>query len=332
MEMMLVPVIALGAFVLGFAIAFVIIRGQSSSEKPPVEEKKVVEEIVPVRPAVQEEVVDDSDNELELKKKELEKTTDSLKVVLVELALSMSNVDGAASKSNTTLNKVKAKVNSIDLTNGLEACQRLLVREVDSVLKANNNLKNELKTAQDELNYQNRIIEKLHVKATTDSLTQIKNRATFDEYLQQSIVNYHRLGEPLSLIICDIDHFKRINDTHGHVIGDRVLEAMAVKLKVSMRAGDFISRYGGEEFGAILLRTNLAGAVIVAENMRNAVETTVFNVEGNKMRITVSLGCAEIAEGDTADKLIKRADKQLYLAKSNGRNMVYPRPADLVDE
>ncbi len=329
--MMLVPVIAVGAFVLGFAIAFVIIRSQSGSAKSPVEEKNTVEEIVPAQPVIPEEVIVDSTSELELKKKELEKTADSLKVVLVELALSMSNVDGVASKSNTTLNKVKAKVNSIDLTNGLEACQRLLVREVDSVLKANNSLKSELKTAQDELNYQNRIIEKLHEKATTDSLTQIKNRATFDDYLQQSIINFQQSGEPLSLVICDIDYFKNINDTHGHVIGDRVLEAMAIKLKVSMRSGDFISRYGGEEFGVILLRTNLAGAVIVAENMRNAVETTVFNVEGNKMRITVSFGCAEVEAGDTPDKLIKRADKQLYLAKSNGRNMVYPRPAELAD-
>ena len=289
----------------------------------------MVEEVISLGKAELEKPQVDPQVEIELKKKELEKTADSLKVVLVELALSMSTVDGVATKSNSTLNKVKATVNSLDLTKGLDVCQKLLVREVDSVLKSNNTLKSELKTAQEELNYQNRIIEKLHMQATTDSLTQIKNRATFDEYLRTSIYNFVRNGDVFSLIICDIDYFKKINDTYGHVVGDRVLEAMAVKLKVSMRSGDFISRYGGEEFGVILLKTDLDGAIVVAENMRNAVETTVFNVEGNKMHITVSFGCAEVTAGDTPDTLIKRADKQLYQAKSDGRNMVYPRPENL---
>ena len=329
MDIMLLVVILVGSFVLGFGIAFVIIRSQGKGKPEVKPEKKEVEEVISLAESVTEQPVTDSQAEIELKKKELERTADSLKVVLVELALSMSTVDGVASKSNSTLNKVKATVNSLDLNKGLDVCQKLLVREVDSVLKSNNTLKNELRTAQEELNYQNRIIEKLHLQATTDSLTQIKNRATFDEYLCKSIENYINNGDIFSLIICDIDYFKKVNDTYGHVIGDRVLEAMAVKLKVSMRSGDFISRYGGEEFGVILLKTNLEGAVIVAENMRNAVETTVFNVEGNKMHITVSFGCAEVAAGDTPDTLIKRADKQLYQAKSNGRNLVYPKPDSL---
>ena len=329
MDLLLVIVITVGTFVLGFALAFVVIRSQAGAKKEEVSKEKVVEEIISINTEEQASVAESQQNEFELKKKELERTADSLKTVLVELALSVASVDGVASKSNTTLNKVKATVNALDLDKGLEACQKLLIREVDSVLKANNSLKSELKTAQDELNYQNRIIEKLHVQATTDSLTQMKNRATFDEYLNRSISNYKLQGETVSLIICDIDHFKNINDTYGHVVGDRVLEAMAVKLKVSLRSGDFISRYGGEEFGVILLKTNLEGAVVVAENMRDAVETTVFNVEGNKMRITVSLGCAEATADDTPDSLIKKADKQLYLAKDAGRNLVYPKPVSL---
>lgn len=328
MDMMLVLVVAVGAFVLGFSIAFVVIRSQAH-EKDKVEvEPEFVEQVVAKR---SERIVKEENNaeDVELKKRELEKTAESLKTVIVELALSVSNVDGVASKSNSALNRVKTTVNSLDLTKGLDACQKLLVREVDSVLKANNSLKNELKTAQDELTYQNRIIEKLHVQATVDSLTQIKNRATFDEFLNKSIKAYRESGESLSLIIADIDHFKDVNDNYGHVVGDRVLEAMAVKLKVSLRSADFISRYGGEEFGVVLLKTNLASAIVVAENMRNAVETTVFSVEGNKLRITVSFGCAEISEGDTADSLIKKADKQLYLAKKAGRNIVFPKPQEL---
>ncbi len=328
MDMMLVLVVAVGAFVLGFSIAFAVIRSQAH-EKGKVEvEPEFVEQVVAKR---SERIVkeENSAEDVELKKRELEKTAESLKTVIVELALSVSNVDGVASKSNSALNRVKTTVNSLDLTKGLDACQKLLVREVDSVLKANNSLKNELKTAQDELTYQNRIIEKLHVQATVDSLTQIKNRATFDEFLNKSIKAYRESGESLSLIIADIDHFKDVNDNYGHVVGDRVLEAMAVKLKVSLRSADFISRYGGEEFGVVLLKTNLASAIVVAENMRNAVETTVFSVEGNKLRITVSFGCAEISEGDTADSLIKKADKQLYLAKKAGRNIVFPKPQEL---
>ena len=329
MDLLLVIVITVGTFVLGFALAFVVIRSQAGAKKEEVSKRKVVEQDIPAESEKQASTAESQQDAFELKKKELERTADSLKTVLVELALSVASVDGVASKSNTTLNKVKATVNALDLDKGLEACQKLLIREVDSVLKANNSLKSELKTAQDELNYQNRIIEKLHVQATTDSLTQMKNRATFDEYLNRSISNYKLQGEALSLIICDIDHFKNVNDTYGHVVGDRVLEAMSVKLKVSLRSGDFISRYGGEEFGVILLKTNLQGAIVVAENMRDAVETTVFNVEGNKMRITVSLGCAEATADDTPDSLIKKADKQLYQAKEAGRNIVFPRPVAL---
>ncbi len=331
MEMILVVIVGVGTFVFGFALAFALIRSSSSAKREPKVPSETVAPTVPVKQIVTPKVEAQQQAEIELKKKELERTADSLKAVLVELALSVANVDGVATESNSALNRVKATVNSINLTKGLEACQKLLVREVDSVLKANNTLKSELKNAQEELNYQNRIIEKLHIQATTDSLTQIKNRATFDEYLCSSIKHSRDTGEPLSLIICDIDYFKKINDTYGHTVGDRVLEAMAVKLKVSLRSGDFLSRYGGEEFGVVLLKTTLESAIVVAENMRNAVETTVFNVEGNKMRITLSAGVAGAEKDDTADTLIKRADMQLYLAKNAGRNMVFPRPAGLQD-
>ena len=324
MDTVLIVLISISSFVLGIVVAYVLTRSHAAEEGE-LEQKENVQDNTITKTKKSERDQNKNVANIELKKKELEKTATALKNVLVELALSVSNVDGVASKSNSTLGKVRDTVSKLDLTEGLEACQNMLVKEVDAVLKTNNSLRNELKSAQDELSYQNRVIERLHTKATTDSLTQMKNRATFDEFLSNAIDNFNNTNEPLSLIIADIDYFKKINDNYGHVAGDRVLEAVAVKLKMTLRSVDFISRYGGEEFGVVLLKTTLNNAKVVAENMRHAIETTVFHVDDKKLRITISFGCAEIIKGDTISSLIKRADKQLYQAKSAGRNIVFPR-------
>ncbi|SFP94424.1 GGDEF domain-containing protein, partial [Hydrogenimonas thermophila] len=132
-----------------------------------------------------------------------------------------------------------------------------------------------------------------------------------------------RLDYPLSLVIFDIDFFKKINDKYGHLAGDKVLKAFASLLMHRMRESDIVVRYGGEEFIAILPETDIKRAFVVIESIRKLVEDMKISIENNKeISITISAGIAEYNRKETLDQLIKRADDALYLAKDRGRNRV----------
>ena len=163
----------------------------------------------------------------------------------------------------------------------------------------------------------------LHL-ATTDTLTELPNRRYFLERLEQEWARLHRLGGRAALMMIDLDHFKRVNDTYGHGTGDRVLQAFAEVLRGSLRRMDVPGRLGGEEFAVILPGADLAGAHAIAERLRQAVEAMrVPHAEGELVRITVSIGVASFSpETATFDALLTRADEALYRAKNNGRNRV----------
>jgi diguanylate cyclase (GGDEF)-like protein len=170
---------------------------------------------------------------------------------------------------------------------------------------------------------QKRARAELEHLAHFDSLTGLLNRHAIldklDEWLRQS----NRYKGNLSIAMVDIDHFKRVNDLHGHLVGDRVLSDTADALRRSVRLTDFVGRYGGEEFLLILPQTGAAGAMAVAERTRRLVmRTPMVDAEGGAISVTVSLGVAEWCHGDDADVLIGRADAALYRAKAAGRNRV----------
>jgi diguanylate cyclase (GGDEF)-like protein len=165
-------------------------------------------------------------------------------------------------------------------------------------------------------------------KARIDGLTQIANRRRFDEYLLQEWGRHIRMQKPLSLLMCDVDHFKLYNDRHGHQAGDECLKSVAKVLSQCYRAGDLVARYGGEEFAMVLPQTNRAGAVQVAERVRAAVTAVALSHTASPVcdRVTVSIGVACITpqpHGPTdARTLVEEADRHLYLAKHRGRNQV----------
>jgi diguanylate cyclase (GGDEF)-like protein len=165
-------------------------------------------------------------------------------------------------------------------------------------------------------------------KARIDGLTQIANRRRFDEYLLQEWGRHIRMQQPLSLLICDVDHFKLYNDGQGHQAGDECLKSVAKAISQCYRAGDLVARYGGEEFAMVLPQTNRAGAVQVAERVRATVEAAALpHVESPVCGpVTVSIGVACITpqpHGPTdARTLVEEADRHLYLAKRLGRNQV----------
>jgi diguanylate cyclase (GGDEF)-like protein len=164
-------------------------------------------------------------------------------------------------------------------------------------------------------------------KARIDGLTQIANRRRFDEYLLQEWGRHIRMQQPLSLLLCDVDHFKLYNDHHGHQAGDECLKNVAKALTLCHRAGDLVARYGGEEFAMVLPQTNRAGAVWVAERIRVAVADAALPHAASPVcdRVTVSVGVASMTpqlHGPDARAFVEAADRQLYLAKHLGRNQV----------
>ncbi|MET0385228.1 MAG: GGDEF domain-containing protein [Polyangiales bacterium] len=158
----------------------------------------------------------------------------------------------------------------------------------------------------------------------TDGLTDVGNKKRLDQLVQKEIPRAVRHNRELSLLMVDIDHFKDVNDTYGHLAGDSVLRDLAGILQKRLRPDDELGRYGGEEFAAVLPETSLGGAVKIAEDLRSLVEQHRFIVEGEQIRVTVSIGAAALKAGMDAKGFFRAADEMLYKAKNSGRNRVCP--------
>lgn len=159
-----------------------------------------------------------------------------------------------------------------------------------------------------------------HNKALLDALTGLPNRGAYDERVQQEHLRWRRFGGPLSLLVWDIDYFKKINDRFGHLAGDKAIAVIGRNLASGIRETDFIARYGGEEFVMLLTGADAKAALLVAEHLRVKVKNCGFNSEGKPIPITVSCGICEFRAGDTEETAFARADQALYQAKNQGRD------------
>lgn len=177
----------------------------------------------------------------------------------------------------------------------------------------------QLELAQTNLKLQQREAQ-ITAMSLTDQLTGVGNRRRLEQALPQEISRAERTQKVFCVIMADLDHFKRINDSHGHDAGDKVLAAFGDLLRRHMRPVDIVTRYGGEEFVLLLPHTRLEQALIVAERIRTAF--AAMTIEPLPAAVTASLGVAEIAADETGDALLRRVDKALYEAKSSGRNRV----------
>jgi diguanylate cyclase (GGDEF)-like protein len=170
-----------------------------------------------------------------------------------------------------------------------------------------------------------RLFEQTERLATTDGLTGLANHRTFQARLDEHLLAAARYGKRLSLILCDIDHFKSVNDTYGHPVGDLVLKGVARALQREARATDLVARYGGEEFAVVMPETDAPGALVIAERIREKVGATVFHSELGRLRVTMSLGVATCPDdGSGKAQLVEAADGGLYHAKRHGRNRTVP--------
>lgn len=162
----------------------------------------------------------------------------------------------------------------------------------------------------------------LRHEAGTDALTGLANRGSLLPQLSKALASAVRSGEPLCVIMADLDRFKLINDTHGHPVGDQVLRDTAVRLRTALRDFDLVGRYGGEEFVAILQNTPLETARQIAVRVRVRIGDHSYNVVEPALKVTISQGLALAQPGDSVESLIERADAALYAAKEAGRNCV----------
>jgi diguanylate cyclase len=189
----------------------------------------------------------------------------------------------------------------------------------------NGTLEAQLKDSRGQITDLQESLEAIRYESLTDQLTGLANRKHFDQSLERAVDIATRRGEPVSLAMCDIDYFKKFNDTFGHQTGDQVLRLVGAAIKGAVKGRDIAARYGGEEFAVILPNTPLRSAVVVGNQIRTAVmaKELIKRSTGESLgRITISIGVASLRANDSRDSLIERADMALYASKHNGRNQV----------
>jgi diguanylate cyclase len=193
----------------------------------------------------------------------------------------------------------------------------------EEIIRANAELQRQLERAELQIRTQAEQLRAREAEARTDTLTGLANRRAFDDELRKRFSEWERKQTPFSLLMLDIDHFKRFNDTHGHQMGDEVICRVAKVLLKQARGMDMPARYGGEEFAVILPATKGKDACIVAERIRKAIEFSSMRIQGNSFSITTSAGISDVAGVEGCSGLIKRADDALYKSKEAGRNCVH---------
>lgn len=245
-----------------------------------------------------------------------------------EIGQVMAMIDAAAGNAmnyNESLAGMSEKISSVKDREGLRMIVESLVQTTSDMHETNHALEQKLSASKQEINQLQENLEVVRTESLTDPMTGLANRKFFDDALNSAIADATARGEPLSLLMIDIDHFKAFNDTYGHQTGDQVLRLVASSLKQNVKGQDVAARYGGEEFSVVLPNTLLRSGLTVGDHIRRAVmgKELMKRSTGQQLgRITVSIGVATMRKGDSAQSLIERADTCLYAAKRNGRNRV----------
>ena len=198
-----------------------------------------------------------------------------------------------------------------------------VVDMAQKLLKSSVQLRGELQTARQQIASKQQELATYVSEARTDTLTCLKNRRSFNEELNRQFAQRQRQGTVFSLLLIDVDHFKKVNDVYGHLAGDLVLRSVAQVLSTALRDMDVVCRYGGEEFAVICPGSKLHEAAAAAERVRVAITCNSVAFKDGPVQVTASLGAAEVINGEIAEGLIQRADEALYSAKHAGRNRVH---------
>ena len=243
--------------------------------------------------------------------------SDNLDAMITQLQQLTTTVAADVGEHNTFVQEINQ-----ELTSGA-ATEASVLAVVERLVQANDAMQSQLAKAEDKLQQQAAEME-THVKeARTDALTKLWNRRHFDDEMQKCLSAYTEQGEPCGVMMLDVDHFKKFNDTYGHQAGDEVLRGVARTLRQSVSTNEIVCRYGGEEFAIIFPGSDAATAIPIGEQARAAIAEQVFGFEDLDLRVTASGGLAELQSGETPEELVKRADDALYVCKEAGRNCGY---------
>jgi len=234
---------------------------------------------------------------------------------------------------NTELADMGRTVEDLDVSDELGQVQNLLLGHINNAISSNKKLEDDLVCARYTLDTQAQELDKTRKEARTDQLSQVGNRKAFNEALNYRLSKWKRLGSNFVLVIIDVDHFKWVNDTHGHLAGDCVVNGVGTLLTKFQRPNDYVARYGGDEFALLLENENLESTIDLCEKIRTAAETENFSAASadERVAITFSMGLAVVKDGDTPESLVCRADAKVYEAKNAGRNRLRFDAGELKD-
>ena len=232
---------------------------------------------------------------------------------------------GMSASYDATLTGATEKLSHVESRDQVKTIVGTLVKSTHEMRDTNKALEERLMLSKTEISSLQQSLEAIRAESLTDPLTGLGNRKYFDRSIEMAVQNALATGEPLSLMMFDIDHFKSFNDSYGHLTGDQVLRLVGMSLRQTIKGQDITARYGGEEFAVVLPNTALRQALTVADHVRRAVMSKELKKKSTGEilgRVTISVGVSMLKPGDDTDSLIERADACLYAAKRNGRNRV----------
>jgi diguanylate cyclase len=244
---------------------------------------------------------------------------------ITQVLTTIDTAAGSATSYSASLADARQKLQGPNDGAALRMVIERLVTGAKEMELSNRKLESRLTASRQEIEQLQQNLEVVRTESITDPLTTLANRKFFDVELGKAIAEAKQSGEPLTLLMCDIDHFKAFNDKFGHVTGDQVLRLVAMSMKQNVKGRDIAARYGGEEFIVALPKTALPQGITVADHIRRAIMTKELTKRSSGEhlgRVTISIGVALLRAADTPAALIERADECLYAAKRSGRNRV----------
>lgn len=244
--------------------------------------------------------------------------------MMAELLGAAEHITSNVENHNTEIQNSVQQVDDLHATGEMDIIKQVLLRHMRTLLTANRQMQEDLLCTRYRLEEQAQQIDHARREARSDELTGVANRKAFYEKLHLLMDDWRRQQTPFVLILADLDQFKWVNDAHGHVAGDRVLNAVGTRLKQLAREGDFVGRYGGDEFAVLLPQTELSVGMEIAELFRcgTSDEACRVAVRGDELSISLSVGVTAPCEGDTDEAIMHRVDCAMYKAKRLGRNQV----------
>lgn len=262
----------------------------------------------------------------------LEATSDQIRVVdqvgekIQRLALEIvKHIVTSIAQSTEYSQSLKGHLQAIQQADDLEMVQNAIadiLLETDRVLKNHQAFQDQMEQRSKQLSQLQSELRRTEELASTDELTGLPNRRAFNMRALEETRRSNRYGNPLSVILMDLDDFKSVNDNHGHIVGDRLLSLVAKAIKGLVRSSDFPARFGGEEFAVVCPETDMMCATTLADRLRRCIDETVFTCRSKEIRVTISAGVATIRKQESLPDILDRVDKGLYLAKKLGKNRV----------